>query len=100
MNATETSGARSRDLTSKHRYIAIDGVRVFYREAGPTDASLSCCRTAIRRPLPVPQLPARASRPLAADRADYPGFGYSDIPARFAYTFDGYADVMDRFARP
>jgi pimeloyl-ACP methyl ester carboxylesterase len=40
MNATETSGARSRDLTSKHRYIAIDGVRVFYREAGPTDASV------------------------------------------------------------
>jgi pimeloyl-ACP methyl ester carboxylesterase len=40
MNANETSGTRSRDVTSKHRYIAIDGVQIFYREAGPTDASV------------------------------------------------------------
>ena len=29
---------------------------------------------------------------------DYPGFGYSDTRTGFAYTFDGYADLMDRFA--
>jgi pimeloyl-ACP methyl ester carboxylesterase len=29
---------------------------------------------------------------------DYPGFGYSDTPTGFAYTFDRYADLMDRFA--
>jgi pimeloyl-ACP methyl ester carboxylesterase len=28
---------------------------------------------------------------------DYPGFGYSDTPDAFAYTFDGYADVLQRF---
>jgi pimeloyl-ACP methyl ester carboxylesterase len=41
--------------------------------------------------------------PALADRwrliaPDFPGFGYSDTPADFAYTFDGYADLMDRFA--
>jgi pimeloyl-ACP methyl ester carboxylesterase len=42
MNASETSprDARSSDLTVKHRDIAIDGVRIFYREAGPADASV------------------------------------------------------------
>lgn len=31
---------------------------------------------------------------------DFPGFGYSDTPDRrdFAYTFDGYANLLDRFA--
>jgi hypothetical protein len=32
--------APSPDLTVKHRYVAIDGVRIFYREAGPADASV------------------------------------------------------------
>jgi pimeloyl-ACP methyl ester carboxylesterase len=29
---------------------------------------------------------------------DYPGFGYSDTPEGFDYDFDGYADLLDRFA--
>jgi len=31
---------------------------------------------------------------------DFPGFGYSDTPDQtsFPYTFDGYADFLDRFA--
>ena len=100
MNATATSGARSRDLTSKHRYIAIDGVRIFYREAGPTDASVIL----LPHGYPSSSFQFRNFLPALADRwrliaPDYPGFGYSDIPASFAYTFDGYADVMDRFAR-
>lgn len=41
--------------------------------------------------------------PLLADRwrliaPDYPGFGYSGTPDRFAYTFDGYAELLDRLA--
>lgn len=40
--------------------------------------------------------------PALADRwrlvaPDYPGFGYSGTPSDFAYTFDGYADLLDRF---
>jgi len=43
--------------------------------------------------------------PALADRwrlfaPDFPGFGYSDTPGltRFSYTFDGYAEFLDRFA--
>jgi pimeloyl-ACP methyl ester carboxylesterase len=43
--------------------------------------------------------------PALADRwrllaPDYPGFGYSGTPdpTQFAYTFDGYADFLERFA--
>jgi pimeloyl-ACP methyl ester carboxylesterase len=41
--------------------------------------------------------------PALADRwrlvaPDYPGFGYSDTPEGFDYDFDGYADLLDRFA--
>jgi pimeloyl-ACP methyl ester carboxylesterase len=41
--------------------------------------------------------------PLLVDRwrliaPDYPGFGYSGTPDRFAYTFDGYAELLDRLA--
>jgi hypothetical protein len=78
-------GARSRDLTSKHRYIAIDGVRVFYREAGPTDASVIL----LSHGYPSSSFQFRNFLPALADRwrliaPDYPGFGYSDIPASFA----------------
>jgi pimeloyl-ACP methyl ester carboxylesterase len=43
--------------------------------------------------------------PALADRwrliaPDFPGFGYSATPnpKSFNYTFDGYADFLDRFA--
>jgi pimeloyl-ACP methyl ester carboxylesterase len=42
--------------------------------------------------------------PRLADRwrviaPDYPGCGYSATPDAFAYGFDGYADLLDRFVR-
>jgi hypothetical protein len=76
MSASETSprGARSPDLTVKHRYVAIDGVRIFYREAvsGRRFSHLVAARLSVIL-LPIPQLHARAGRPLAADRAGLPG---------------------------
>jgi pimeloyl-ACP methyl ester carboxylesterase len=40
--------------------------------------------------------------PALADRwhvvaPDFPGFGYSDTPDDFVYTFDGYAEFLQRF---
>jgi pimeloyl-ACP methyl ester carboxylesterase len=40
--------------------------------------------------------------PALADRwrliaPDFPGCGYSDTPEAFAYDFDGYTDLLDRF---
>jgi pimeloyl-ACP methyl ester carboxylesterase len=84
----------------RHRQMNLDGMRVFYREAGAADA-------------PVVLLPHgyfcssfefRNYMPALADRwrllaPDFPGCGYSDTPDDFQYDFDGYADFLDRFVQ-
>jgi pimeloyl-ACP methyl ester carboxylesterase len=83
-----------------YRTIQIDGLSIFYREAGAKDAPVL---------LLLHGLPSssRMFEPLFArlsDRyhliaPDYPGFGHSDWPdpKAFAYTFDHYAEVMNHF---
>src|SRR3954471_3949810 len=83
-----------------YRTIPIDGLSIFYREAGPKDAPTI---------LLLHGLPSssRMFEPLFArlsDRyhlvaPDYPGFGHSDWPdpKNFAYTFDHYAEIMNQF---
>ena len=83
-----------------YRTVAIDGLSIFYREAGPKDGPTI---------LLLHGLPSssRMFEPLfdrLADRyhliaPDYPGFGHSDWPnpKEFAYTFDRYAEIMARF---
>jgi pimeloyl-ACP methyl ester carboxylesterase len=83
-----------------YRTISIDGLSIFYREAGPKDAPAI---------LLLHGLPSssRMFEPLFArlsDRyhlvaPDYPGFGHSDWPdaKAFAYTFDHIAEIMNRF---
>ncbi|WP_255595159.1 alpha/beta hydrolase [Lysobacter sp. BMK333-48F3] len=82
----------------RHRTVDIDGVEVFYREAGPADAPALLLlhgfptSSHMFRDL-IPRL-AKRYRVIAPD---YPGFGYSAAPPReqFAYTFDNYAKVVD-----
>jgi len=83
-----------------YRTVTIDGLSIFYREAGPKDAPTI---------LLLHGLPSssRMFEPLfhrLADRyhlvaPDYPGFGHSDWPNPkvFPYTFDRYAEMMARF---
>jgi pimeloyl-ACP methyl ester carboxylesterase len=83
-----------------YRSVKVDGLSIFYREAGPQDAPTL---------LLLHGLPSssRMFEPLFArlgDRyhliaPDYPGFGHSDWPdpQQFAYTFDHLAAVMQRF---
>ena len=85
-----------------HRTVTVDGLTIFYREAGPRDAPAL---------LLLHGFPSssRMYQPLLtrlADRyhlvaPDYPGFGHSGAPepAAFAYTFDHLAAVMDRFTQ-
>ena len=83
-----------------YRNIEIDGLRVFYRDAGPRDAPVILllhgfpASSFMYRDL-IEQL-AGEYRVVAPD---YPGFGYSDAPqvASFAYTFDHLADFVERF---
>jgi pimeloyl-ACP methyl ester carboxylesterase len=83
-----------------YRATQIDGLSIFYREAGPKDGPTL---------LLLHGLPSssRMFQPLfdrLSDRyhlvaPDYPGFGHSDWPdpKTFAYTFDHYAEIMNHF---
>ena len=83
-----------------YRTIQIDGVSIFYREAGPKDAPtlvlLHGIPTSSRQFEP---LFARLADRYHVVAPDYPGFGHSDWPdpKRFAYTFDHLAAIMNRF---
>jgi pimeloyl-ACP methyl ester carboxylesterase len=85
-------------LSVKHLTIEIDGVEIFYRDAGPPNAPVLL----LPHGYPSSSFQFRNFMPALADHwhlvaPDYPGFGYSDTPPGFPYTFDGYADLMDRF---
>jgi pimeloyl-ACP methyl ester carboxylesterase len=83
-----------------YRTVKVDGLSIFYREAGPIDAPTI---------LLLHGLPSssRMYEPLLirlADRyhlvaPDYPGFDHSDWPdpRQFAYTFDRCAEIMNHF---
>jgi pimeloyl-ACP methyl ester carboxylesterase len=83
-----------------YRTIQIDGLSIFYREAGPKDAPtillLHGLPSSSRMFEP---LYARLSDRYHLVAPDYPGFGHSDWPdpKKFAYTFDHYAEIMNHF---
>ena len=83
----------------EYQSIPIDGINVFYREAGPKDAPL----VLLLHGFPTSSHMFRNLIPLLATRyhviaPDYPGYGYSDAPdhTSFAYTFEHLADVVDQ----
>jgi pimeloyl-ACP methyl ester carboxylesterase len=78
----------------------VDGLNIFYREAGAKDAPALL----LLHGFPSSSHMFRDLIPHLADRfhiiaPDLPGFGQSGMPARdeFAYTFDHIADVIGRF---
>jgi pimeloyl-ACP methyl ester carboxylesterase len=83
-----------------HHTLAVDGVNIFYREAGSRDAPALL----LLHGFPNSSHMFRNLIPVLADRwrvvaPDLPGFGFSDAPDRttFAYTFDHLAEVTERF---
>ena len=87
--------------TTRTRYhtVRIDGVNIFYREAGPADAPVIL----LLHGFPASSFMYRDLIDRLADQyhliaPDYPGFGYSDAPStkEFAYTFDHLAEVMEK----
>lgn len=100
MQMEQTSRDSAAAVQAAYRWKEVDGIRVFYREAGsrrsPTLILLHGFPTSSHmfRDL-IPQ--------LAADfhliAPDYPGFGYTDQPsmAEFEYTFDSIAGLMRKF---
>jgi pimeloyl-ACP methyl ester carboxylesterase len=81
-----------------YRTVKVDGVDIFYREAGPPGAPT----VLLLHGFPTSSHMFRNLTPALADRyhviaPDYPGFGESAAPdhTKFAYTFAHYADLMD-----
>jgi pimeloyl-ACP methyl ester carboxylesterase len=91
--ATATAATLSRTVT-------VDGLQIFYREAGPADAPVVLLlhgfpsSSHMYRDL-IPKLAAKY-RVIAPD---YPGFGYSSAPplSSFPYTFAAVAELIDHF---
>jgi pimeloyl-ACP methyl ester carboxylesterase len=90
----------STSATLRYRTVEVDGVRIFYREAGPRDAPTIL----LLHGFPSSSRMYDTLIPLLADRyhvvaPDYPGFGHSDTPSpdAFSYTFDRLAEVIEGF---
>lgn len=82
-----------------YRTADVDGLSVFYREAGAPDAPA----LVLLHGFPSASHQSRELIPLLADRfhivaPDLPGFGRSDMPPRtkFDYTFENMVNVIDR----
>jgi len=82
-----------------YKSTTIDGVKVFYREAGPKDAPVIL----LLHGFPTSSHMFRNLIPLLADRyrviaPDYPGYGQSDTPDHktFAYNFANLTDIVDK----
>jgi pimeloyl-ACP methyl ester carboxylesterase len=104
--ATVRIDAQKKEVTMEqqvfYRTVKVDGLSIFYREAGPKDAPVI---------LLLHGLPSssRMFQPLLTRLADkyrlvapdYPGFGHSDWPNanEFSYTFDKIATMMDGFTQ-
>src|SRR6201985_106904 len=95
--------ASAQDLRSSRRSISyhtveIDGLKIFYREAGPANAPT----VLLLHGFPSSSRMWEPLLPLLADKyhliaPDYPGFGNSSAPppASFAYTFDSLARITN-----
>ena len=81
-----------------YRAVQIDGLSIFYREAGPKNApTLLLLHGLPSSSRMFEPLFARLSDRYHLVAPDYPGFGHSDWPdpKLFAYTFDHIAEIMN-----
>ncbi len=97
-------GLRTNDLEAQnatlHKTVEVDGVEIFYREAGPREAPTIL----LLHGYPTS---SHMFRNLIRDLSDkyhllapdYPGYGRSEQPpmAEFDYTFDNMANIVDGF---
>ena len=97
--ASQPASASQTIAPIHYRSMEIEGVNVFYREAGPADGPV----VLLLHGFPTSSHMFRNLIPLLADKyrviaPDYPGYGQSDAPdhTKFAYTFANQADIIDK----
>lgn len=97
--ATGTAVSAKPDTqVTRHRTAKVDGVDIFYREAGPANAPV----VVLLHGFPTSSRMFRNLIPALSDRyrviaPDYPGFGQSAVPDRkdFKYGFAKFAELVD-----
>lgn len=99
MKNTPAQFSKHFTLTS-YRKTSIDGVDIFYREAGSNDKPAIL----LLHGFPTSSHMYRNLIPMLAENyrviaPDYPGFGYSDAPSEnaFTYTFDKLTEIIEKF---
>ena len=104
--ASAIVNAENKDKTMQqqvfYRTVTIEGLSIFYREAGPRDAPAILLLHGLPSSSRMFQpLLTRLSGKYHLVAPDYPGFGHSDWPdpKDFAYTFDHIATVMENFTQ-
>ena len=97
---TNQSTKTSSTAAVLHKSVKVDGLDIFYREAGPQNAPT----IVLLHGFPTSSQMFRNLIPKLADQyhviaPDYPGFGHSSMPkhTEFEYSFDQLAAVVDRF---
>ena len=101
-NITQAQPVISDSSTTTYHTVKVDGLNIFYREAGPQNAPTLL----LLHGYPSSSRMFATLIPLLADRyhvvaPDYPGFGASDAPpaSEFHYTFDHLAQVINDFTQ-
>jgi pimeloyl-ACP methyl ester carboxylesterase len=85
---------------TRYKTVKVDGLDIFYREAGPVDAPVIL----LLHGFPSSSHMFRDLIPALSDKyrviaPDYPGYGNSSAPDAkiFEYTFDNLARIVDKF---
>lgn len=98
--AATASPSAFEHLVVRHRTVCLNGLEIFYREAGHPDAP----GVLLLHGFPASSHMFRHLIPALAENfrvvaPDYPGFGYSSFPPResFTYTFEALAEVIHQF---
>jgi len=93
-------GQSGNDIQTLYKTVKIDGLDIFYREAGPKDAPTII----LLHGFPTSSHMFRNLIPELSDKyhviaPDYPGYGFSAMPSidEFDYTFDNLAIVVEKF---
>jgi pimeloyl-ACP methyl ester carboxylesterase len=104
--ATLGMNAQKKDKTMEqqvfYRTVKVDGLSIFYREAGPKNAPVVLLLHGLPSSSQMFQpLLTRLADNYHLVAPDYPGYGHSDWPdpKQFDYTFDHIASVMDDFTQ-
>jgi pimeloyl-ACP methyl ester carboxylesterase len=97
-NVAQAAPLESTSATISYHRVEVDGVGIFYREAGPNNAPT----IVLLHGFPSSSREFDSLIPLLATRyhliaPDFPGFGQSDAPpsAAFTYSFDHLARTID-----